>query len=1195
VHHITKNKYTPVVLILLIGFSLFNIPYIPKVFAAAPPTFIQEAETVWDTNTTKTTAAFNVQTGDILVAYAVAEDSNGTTSLAISGGSLTWTNRQTVNVSQFTYVGLWTATVDTNKSMSVTFSSSNVPGGGLFGGDVLTFRGSDGVGASVKSNSSGTASVNLTTTQTNSAIVVANSDWNAATGSRIWMNNAGTISEQSYNFISGRYAVYGGYHADSGAVGTYNVGLSAPTGQKYSIVALEIKGSAGGTPPPPPPPGPTPPPPPPPPPPSGNPLTIDGSQKFQTMNGMGVNINSLSWMNGQSKAAIDLLADQMGSTIWRVVFDMEDWESTNDDSDPNTFNWTYYNNLYSNSKFQNLWGTLGYLNQKGQTNGIILSFMGRAPSWMGTATTISSANESEWVETMASLIYYARNTALVQFNMLDPINEPDWDGIEGPQVNSAQYVRLISKLSTKLDSLGLSDIQFVGPNTASVGSCVNDYMTAMLANTTIMSKLAHFGCHTYSGDAGGADNKVKSSAYPTKNFWMTETADPAQVFDLIGQNAASVQVWEGFDSVYNHAILAGRGSTAPNDNVGFVPLSYNSTSGTYATRNFFYKDAAMFKYVTAGAQRISSTESVGAVETYSFYNSTTSRFTLVGENTGAATNFTGTLSNLPTLSNLEFYRADNSSLTRLTDVAVSSNSFSFAAPANTYFVLTGIAGGALPDTTAPSIPANLATNAVSTSQINLTWSASTDNVAVTGYRIFRNGSQINTSTGNSYSDTGLAASTTYNYSVSAYDAANNVSSQSTQVSGTTNSASGGAIAAMPIISRGKPAFASTNNASANLANDSDYTTTWSGSQPGWIAYDLSSVPSSQRQQVAVAWHTGTGNRYDNAIFPEPKFSIPGPYVIESNAAPSASSAPTTGWVILYTSPDPQNYSQNQHSVNLAGANWIRFRSTAVNINNSSGSTGISFNLDVHDAHLGVQDSWIFYGDSITQFAWDSGSYGSLINAAKPQYFPAATNAGFTFAHAYDATPAMSRWLALFPGKYVGLAFGTNDAGGSTPVNFYNDMKNLADQVLAAGKVPIIPTIPWDTNSTHASQINALNAQITQLISDYTGRIVSGPDLWTAFLNKPNLFQSGGLHPNAAGNVVYRQEWANKMQTVVYNGASSGQPISGDINSDHIVNSIDYSILNAHWFQSYAPADLNSDGICNAIDYSILNTNWFKTW
>jgi hypothetical protein len=89
------------------------------------------------------------------------------------------------------------------------------------------------------------------------------------------------------------------------------------------------------------------------------------------------------------------------------------------------------------------------------------------------------------------------------------------------------------------------------------------------------------------------------------------------------------------------------------------------------------------------------------------------------------------------------------------------------------------------DTTAPSIPTNLVATATSSTQVNLTWTASTDNVGVTGYKIFRNGTQINTSTTNSYSDTNLTPSTTYSYTVLANDAAGNNSSQSTASSATT--------------------------------------------------------------------------------------------------------------------------------------------------------------------------------------------------------------------------------------------------------------------------------------------------------------------------------------------------------------------------------------------------------------------------
>jgi chitodextrinase len=92
-----------------------------------------------------------------------------------------------------------------------------------------------------------------------------------------------------------------------------------------------------------------------------------------------------------------------------------------------------------------------------------------------------------------------------------------------------------------------------------------------------------------------------------------------------------------------------------------------------------------------------------------------------------------------------------------------------------------------PDVTAPSTPANLTATAVSSSQIDLSWDASTDNVGVTGYNIYRDGggTPITTVTGTTYQDTGLSPLTMYTYNVSAVDGASNESAQSSPDSDTT--------------------------------------------------------------------------------------------------------------------------------------------------------------------------------------------------------------------------------------------------------------------------------------------------------------------------------------------------------------------------------------------------------------------------
>ena len=93
--------------------------------------------------------------------------------------------------------------------------------------------------------------------------------------------------------------------------------------------------------------------------------------------------------------------------------------------------------------------------------------------------------------------------------------------------------------------------------------------------------------------------------------------------------------------------------------------------------------------------------------------------------------------------------------------------------------------GSTTDTTLPSVPAGLTATAVSSSQIDLSWTASTDNVDVTGYKVYRDGSYLKSVTSTSTSDTGLSSSTQYCYTVTAYDTAGNESNQSTQACATT--------------------------------------------------------------------------------------------------------------------------------------------------------------------------------------------------------------------------------------------------------------------------------------------------------------------------------------------------------------------------------------------------------------------------
>ena len=85
------------------------------------------------------------------------------------------------------------------------------------------------------------------------------------------------------------------------------------------------------------------------------------------------------------------------------------------------------------------------------------------------------------------------------------------------------------------------------------------------------------------------------------------------------------------------------------------------------------------------------------------------------------------------------------------------------------------------DSDAPSTPQNFTTTAVSSTQVTLSWETSTDNIDVTGYKIYRDNVEIAVITDDFYVDTQLSPDTAYAYTVSAYDQAANHSTQSSEL------------------------------------------------------------------------------------------------------------------------------------------------------------------------------------------------------------------------------------------------------------------------------------------------------------------------------------------------------------------------------------------------------------------------------
>lgn len=214
----------------------------------AAPTFVSEYESTWGVATTPRLVSVTTAVGDVLVFCGMTE-SNDVLTTPTGGTSLSWTLKESINQSGYGSVYLWYATATTAETFNISCTNSGV-GTNFWGYNVFRFSGSNGIGSSAQGNvATSTAQISITTTQINSSVVVFNVDFLAIDGaSRTWVTaSIGTFTEQTYSFNTSHYTVYGGRHLDAGSIATYTVGLSAPTGQTYSMVAIEVKGASAAT------------------------------------------------------------------------------------------------------------------------------------------------------------------------------------------------------------------------------------------------------------------------------------------------------------------------------------------------------------------------------------------------------------------------------------------------------------------------------------------------------------------------------------------------------------------------------------------------------------------------------------------------------------------------------------------------------------------------------------------------------------------------------------------------------------------------------------------------------------------------------------------------------------------------------------------------------------------------------------
>jgi chitodextrinase len=275
----------------------------------------------------------------------------------------------------------------------------------------------------------------------------------------------------------------------------------------------------------------------------------------------------------------------------------------------------------------------------------------------------------------------------------------------------------------------------------------------------------------YRNEVGGTLST--SSTAVSLNAWHE-----AELHVLVNDTSSKVEVWLDGVSVFSATEALG---TTP---ISRMELGDSSASRTYDTRfDDVLADASFIPFTGLPADPAGPSAPIGLAATAQSPSSVGLTWGL--PNSGTADSYhvfrDGTevaVLDGSTTTYVDTGLTDATAYTytvRAVDLAGNSSPDSNSASATT------------PDGTAPSAPGNVNASAVSASRIDVSWSASSDNVGITGYQIFRDGAQVGTagSAATSYSDTGLNQLTAYTYTVKATDAAGNVSDPSGSAGATT--------------------------------------------------------------------------------------------------------------------------------------------------------------------------------------------------------------------------------------------------------------------------------------------------------------------------------------------------------------------------------------------------------------------------
>jgi glucosylceramidase len=398
------------------------------------------------------------------------------------------------------------------------------------------------------------------------------------------------------------------------------------------------------------------------------------------------------------------------------------------------------------------------------------------PGWMKTSGsmiggTLNTADYQVFANYLVKFIQ-AYDAAGVPVSLITAQNEPEYSpsNYPGSTFTSTQEANFIANnLGPAIRAAGLStgilgydhnwnDPSF--PETILGDSSAAQYVTGTAwhcyagdpsAQSTVEALYPSYG--TYETECSGSQSSPVSDTFADTLDWELENL----VVDGIRNYSKSVVTW-------NMALNPSRG---PSMNcttcTALVTVDNSADTATYNAE--YYSLGQVSKFVKPGAVRIgSNTFGSGNIEDVAFQNPNGSdALVVLNSNTSSANTF---------------------------GVDENGQYFNYTLPAGAVATFTWTPGSTSTGGSLSS-PTNLTSSNTTSSGTTLSWGASTGGSGTITYDIDRNGTQVGTTTGTSYTDTGLSPSTAYSYTVTATDTAGDTSPASSAVSVTTLASGGG--------------------------------------------------------------------------------------------------------------------------------------------------------------------------------------------------------------------------------------------------------------------------------------------------------------------------------------------------------------------------------------------------------------------